>query len=210
MDTVSTTPVRISFGGANNITPSLAGDWSDWVPFALDNTKDHIVAMDLAAGTANVRYFAGHAANTATYFKDGATDEAGTADVTGYTLTTGATPTVSSVEVKSTTNTINNMSLRSVAYTAASEPTTGRLAVQLVETDVITINTDVIAKMSRDGGTTWATAVLSLSQPLVGAKVYEASGISLASLTSGTSMKWEIDTANNKNVAVSGVVMQWS
>lgn len=104
----------------------------------------------------------------------------------------------------------DNMTLRSIAYAAAAVPTTGRLAVQLVETDAITINTDLIARISRDGGTTWATAALSLTQSLIGPKMYEANGISLASLGSGTSMKWEIATANNKNVAVSGVVAQWS
>ncbi|MEJ8308820.1 discoidin domain-containing protein [Agrobacterium larrymoorei] len=104
----------------------------------------------------------------------------------------------------------NNMTLRSVAYAAAAVPTTGRVAVQLVETDAITINTDVVVRMSRDGGTTWATATLALSQFLIGPKMYEATGINLASLGNGTSIKWEVSTANNKNVAVSGVVAQWS
>ena len=104
----------------------------------------------------------------------------------------------------------NNMTLSSVAYAAASVPTTSRVAVQLIETDAITINTDLIARVSRDGGTTWATAALSLSQSLIGPKMYEATGINLASLGSGISMKWEVSTANNKNVAVSGVVLQWS
>lgn len=105
---------------------------------------------------------------------------------------------------------LQNMTLRSVAYAAASVPTTGRIAVQTVETDAITINSDLIARLSRDGGSTWATASLALSQSLVGSRIYEASGISLSSLGSGTSMKWEVSTANNKNVAVSGVVFQWS
>jgi hypothetical protein len=102
------------------------------------------------------------------------------------------------------------MTLRSVAYAAVSVPTVGRVAVQTVETDAISINTDLIARISRDGGTTWATASLALSQELVGSRIYEASGINLSSLGSGTTMKWEVATANNKNVAVSGVVFQWS
>jgi hypothetical protein len=114
------------------------------------------------------------------------------------------------IEVKSSANAFGNMALRSVPYPAAAVPTTGRLAVQLVETDAITINTDVIAKTSRDGGVTWATAVLTLAQFQFLPRVYEANNINLSSLGSGSSMKWEIDTANNKNVAVSGVVMQWS
>ena len=104
----------------------------------------------------------------------------------------------------------NNLSLSSNAYTAASEPSAGRIALQLVETGAITINTDVVAKMSRDGGATWATAALALSQSLIGPKMYEAADIDLSGLPSGTSMKWQIATANNKDVAIAGVVMQWS
>ncbi|MCJ9669632.1 MULTISPECIES: hypothetical protein [unclassified Neorhizobium] len=159
MDTISTTPVRVTFAGLS---------------------------------------------------KDGAVDEAGTADVSGYTLTTGSTPVVTAIEVKSSAGAYANMALRSVAYAAAAVPTTGRIAVQLVEIDPTTINTDVIAKMSRDGGVTWATAVLTWAQYQFLPRVYEANNINLASLGSGSSLKWEIDTANNKNVAVSGVVMQWS
>lgn len=105
---------------------------------------------------------------------------------------------------------ISDMTLRSVGYSATAQPTTGRIAVQLVDADALAINSDLIAKISRDGGTTWATTALSLSQSLVGPKIYEATGINLAALGAGTSMKWEISTANNKSVAVSGVVMQWS
>lgn len=210
LDTVSTTPVRVTFGGLSSFTPTASGDWSDWVPFPLDNTKDHTIAMDLVAATAGVRYLPSQAPNTSTYFKDGAVDEAGTPDVTGYTLTTGATPVVMAIEVKSSAGAYANMALRSVAYAAATVPTTGRLAVQLVEIDPTTINTDVIAKMSRDGGVTWATAVLTWAQYQFLPRVYEANNINLASLGSGSSLKWEIDTATNKNVAVSGVVMQWS
>ncbi|UIK07965.1 hypothetical protein [Neorhizobium galegae] len=53
------------------------------------------------------------------------------------------------------------------------------------------------------------TAVLTLAQHQFLPGVYEADSINLSSLGSGGSMKWEIDTVN-KNVAVSGVVMQWS
>jgi hypothetical protein len=209
MASSSPTPVRLTFGGANSVTPPVGGSvWSDWVPFDLNNAFAHVIAVDLASASGNVGYIDPTPANYSPYYKDGATDEAGTPDVSGYAA--AGMVVFSRLEARSVAAEYLNMALRSVAYTASSVPTTGRLAVQLVETDTITINTDVIAKMSRDGGTTWATAVLSLSQPLVGAKVYEASSISLASLASGTSMKWEIDTANNKNVAVSGVVMQWS
>ncbi|WLS01756.1 hypothetical protein [Shinella oryzae] len=104
----------------------------------------------------------------------------------------------------------NNMTLESIAYAAAAQPSTGRLAVQLVETDAVTINTDLTAEISRDGGASWTAAALALSTSLSGVKIYEATGINIGAQPSGTSMKWRVKTLNNKNVAVSGVVMQWS
>lgn len=99
--------------------------------------------------------------------------------------------------------------LRSISYTAASQPASGRLAVQVTEVDTVSVNTDLIAKISRDGGSTWATAALELAPSPYGARLYAANGINLASLGAGTTMKWEISTANNKNVSISGVVVQW-
>jgi hypothetical protein len=102
-----------------------------------------------------------------------------------------------------------NMTLVSIAYTAASAPSTARIALQLVEIDTITINTHVTAEATRDGGTTWTAVALSLSTNLSGVKVYEGVA-SISSQPSGTSMRWRIKTLSNKNVDVSGVVMQWS
>jgi hypothetical protein len=48
-----------------------------------------------------------------------------------------------------------------------------------------------------------------VSTNLGGAKVYEGVA-SISAQPAGTAMKWRARTLNNKNVAVSGVVMQWS
>lgn len=103
-----------------------------------------------------------------------------------------------------------NMTLASVIYAAAVVPTSARLAVQVAENEAIAINTDLTAEVSRDGGTTWTTGTLALSTNLNGMKIYEASDIDISGQPSGTSMKWRVKTLNNKNVDVSGVVMQWS
>ncbi len=103
----------------------------------------------------------------------------------------------------------SNMVITSVTYTAASAPTTGRMVVQTIETDTITINTDLIAEVSRDGGTTYTAVALSLASDLGGVKVCEGMA-DISAQPSGTAMKWRVRTANNKNVTVSGAVLQWS
>ncbi|QRM43975.1 discoidin domain-containing protein [Rhizobium sp. BG4] len=106
-------------------------------------------------------------------------------------------------------DTLQNMTLVSAAYTAASVPSTARLAVQTAETDAVTVNTDLTGEVSRDGGTTWTAVTLALSTNLNGVKVYEGTA-TISGQPSGTSMRWRVKTLNNKNVAVSGVVLQWS
>lgn len=102
-----------------------------------------------------------------------------------------------------------NMSLKSVSYTAQVAPTKGRLSLQIAS-GAPTINVDLLADISRDGGITWATANLALASSFSGIDVFEAQNIDISAQPSGTAMQWRVRTQNNKPIAVSGVVMQWS
>lgn len=126
-----------------------------------------------------------------------------------YITTTGATFVRASEFEFSGSFPRFNMTLTSVAYPAASEPALGRVAVQLVESDPITINDDVTAEISRDGGTTWAQATLALVSSLDSVKLYEDANIDLSGQPSGDDVVWRVKTDNNIDVAVSGVVAQW-
>lgn len=111
--------------------------------------------------------------------------------------------------ISSTAPSYAGMTIRSVPYVAAAAPKRGRIVVQLQEIDPITPNTDLIARMSRNGGAAWATGVLSRSPSPLGPTMLEASDIDLTGMSEGSSMLWEVFTASGKNVAVSGVVAQW-
>lgn len=101
------------------------------------------------------------------------------------------------------------MSLRSVAYTATSAPTTARFSVS-ANLGGGTINTALIAYASRDNGTTWTAVTLTAGRTLGdGTTIYEGSA-SISAQPSGTSMKWRVDTTDDYNVSVSSVVFQWS
>ncbi len=102
----------------------------------------------------------------------------------------------------------HNMTVRSSARVAQTAPDTGRLAIQLVENEAITINTDVVAKYSRDDGVTFETATLSLLTADGSTKLYQDSNIDLSGQTSDTDMVWQIETANNVDVQLSGIVDQ--
>ena len=104
-----------------------------------------------------------------------------------------------------------NMTLVSNAFTATAVPATGRIHIQVNPVDAITINTDLTAEISRDGGTTWSTATLVLKETLKdGTVAYEDNSVTISGQPSGTSMKYRIKTLNTKQVQVHGVVFQWS
>jgi len=102
------------------------------------------------------------------------------------------------------------MILQSVAFTAAAQPDEARLHIQAKPIDSMTLNTDLIGKASRDG-TTWATATLVEVGELVdGTKLYEDPPIDVSGQPAGTSMKYRVETANNKNVQLHAAVEQWA
>lgn len=104
-----------------------------------------------------------------------------------------------------------SMTLQSNAFTADSAPSSARLLFQIKPIDSITINTDVIGAVSRDGGTTFTNATLvEVMTYADGTKLYEDESLDISGQPSGTSMKWKLTTANSKDVEVSGVVLQWS
>lgn len=102
-----------------------------------------------------------------------------------------------------------NMTLVSASITASAQPTSGRVVVFVEEIDSITVNTDFIAYLSRDGGTTY-TAVTLVSEGTYasGKKIYSGSG-SISAQPSGTTMKYKLVTANNKKIKVHGASASW-
>lgn len=104
-----------------------------------------------------------------------------------------------------------SLTLISTSFTASSVPATGRIAVQVKPIDSITINTDLIASVSRDGGTTWTAATLVAESSLAdGTTLYVHDGLSISAQPSGTAMQWKVVTANSKNLEINGIILRWA
>lgn len=105
-----------------------------------------------------------------------------------------------------------NMTLLSNAFTADSAPASTIIGVQVVENESITVNTDLTAEVSRDGGTTFTSCTLVLNTTLgaTGTKYYESASTDISSQPSGTSMKYRLKTLNNKDIEIHGVALRWS
>lgn len=97
----------------------------------------------------------------------------------------------------------------SPAYTATATPTKGYITVQAQFVSTSTLNTDMTAEISRDGGTTWTAITLAAGATQGSFTLYEGD-VDISSQPSGTSMKYRVKTLNNKTIYISGVVLRWS
>ena len=110
--------------------------------------------------------------------------------------------------------TYTNMTLISNAQTAQSAPTTGDLVITYTDgAGTATINTDLKAYISRDGSA-YTSAVTLVSQGTTGGHtILTANGVDLSGITSGTSMRWKIETLNqsvSKSTRIHAVSLGWS
>jgi hypothetical protein len=102
-----------------------------------------------------------------------------------------------------------NMVLQSNAFTAEAAPDEAFLVVWQEDVDGVTLNTDLLAYVSRDGGTTWAQVTLVEEATLSTGRILAAS-VDVSGQPSGTSMKWKLAVTNNKEQRVHGIGLSWS
>jgi hypothetical protein len=127
----------------------------------------------------------------------------------------GARPTGSGQDgfillTSSATATATSTTVISNAFTASSAPTTSRIVVFQENVDTPTLNTDVIASVSRDGGSNFTTVSLVDEGYVTGSSGQRIlSGVAtISGQPSGTSMRWKLALANNQ-VKIHGVSLSW-
>ncbi len=99
----------------------------------------------------------------------------------------------------------------SEAFAAGTVPTISRIVVFEENVDSPTLNTDVIASISRDGGSNFTTATLTDSGYVTGSSGQRilTGQATISGQPSGQSMRWKLALANNQ-VKIHGVSLQWS
>ncbi len=117
----------------------------------------------------------------------------------GYVLITG------SAQVTGTSTIISD------PFTSTTVPTTTRIVVFEENVGTPTLNTDIIASVSRNGGTNFTTVTLTDSGYVTGAAGQRilTGTATISGQPSGQSMKWKLQLANN-TVKIHGVALQWS
>ena len=110
-----------------------------------------------------------------------------------------------------TPNATQSTTIISTSFTASSVPTTSRIVVFEENVATPTLNTDIIASISRDGGSNFTTATLSDSGYVTGASGQRilTGQATISGQPSGQSMRWKLALANNA-VKIHGVSLQWA
>lgn len=171
-------------GGTDSSTSSGAGGGSSFIGSATNTTNTQATTF-VGAGQADVDYPGS--------VGDGSNSSSGLGE-NGYSVI--AYP-------------VSNPFLVSNAFTAATQPDTARIYVHVIGSGVA--NTDLTAEVSRDGGTTWTTATLTLDRTLAdGTKAYSDNSINISGQPSGTSMKYRLSMKNDVLSQFLGTVLQWS
>jgi hypothetical protein len=102
-----------------------------------------------------------------------------------------------------------NMVLISDTFTALSAPTTGLITIWHQAVDSVTLNTDLVAAVSRDAGSTWTNITLASVATLATGQVLTGSA-DISAQPSGTSMIYRLTVANNKYQYIRATALQWS
>ena len=122
----------------------------------------------------------------------------------------GGAQTSFCAELEFTETSTINMVLQSVTFTAVATPTNARIILFEEDVDSVTINTDLKAFVSRDGGTTFTQITLIDEGNFETSKQLLAASIDISGQPTGTSMKWKITTHNTKALKIHGIALQWS
>jgi len=104
-----------------------------------------------------------------------------------------------------------NTSIITNPTTASEVPTKARVVLIAANNESITLNTELIASVSRDNGTTYTATTLSdqgIYANTGNVRIYTGEA-SLTTQPSGTIIRTKIETANNKNVEIHAYTTQW-
>ncbi len=111
----------------------------------------------------------------------------------------------------STEATFNDFTLISESVIAEAEPDNARIIIFEEDVDAVTLNTDMKAWVSKDGGSTWAQVTLLDDGDYSGSKrvLSGITDLTASGIGSGTSIKYKITSHNEKELKIHGTGMNW-
>lgn len=200
------TPTPITIGG-NAVTSLATGAdvWSDWIPFAYDETAALVVAIRPTSNL-NCRRQSLNASNYILYWKSGV-NELTTGNASGYSSTTGECFIVEEIQVSSGAG---DLAVRTTALPLVGEPDAMSGLLLVREVDSATPNTDFGMRFSRNNGADWEDVTLSLLRTVPSAggvtlKLYTTDDVDMTGEAFATACRAQLWTANAKMVEMHGL-----
>lgn len=132
------------------------------------------------------------------------TDVATSYDYVWIDIATSATAGMAVAEARFFEPTVNNMTVVTTAQTVTSSVGNGRVLLEYNPVDSITLNTDLTAEVTCNGGTNWSSATLSTPTNGIGQAGRSIAETADTACTSGTSFAARLKTLNSKNVQIYG------
>ena len=132
---------------------------------------------------------------------EGVANSTGADGEDGYILLTGT----------GCTSATASTTIVSEPFASGSVATSARIVVFEENVGTPTLNTDIIASVSRNGGSNFTTATLADSGYVTGSSGQRilTGQATISGQPSGQSMRWKLALANNQ-VKIHGVALQWS
>jgi len=204
------TPLEILWGGSSGA--SGGSQVSDWLYFTVSSANDYIFTSTNANNTNIYRYASGFPANTASCTQAGGTAGFGTlvADVPTDD-SQSAVYFLKKIEGQAgTTNATGSFTSNNITA-SASTTSMGAVITYQDQAGTNALNSDIVMKLSADGGSNYATATLTAMPDF-------ATGIKMAkvndlAVTAGTSLKYKLEFANqasgSKEARIRGVALQY-
>jgi len=188
------TPVANSYNTATfDNTFQLSSSTTYWLVILCDNQADNVywrVLYDSANPYAN---------GMRAYSTDG-----------GSSWTTSGVTSHDHVFKIISAPTADLMTLISESFTAEVAPDDARIVLFEEDVDNITVNTDIKAYVSRDGGTTYTQVTLSDDGDWQTGKRILCGVADISGQPSGTNIRYKVETLNNKDLKLHGVGLNWN
>jgi len=208
-------------GGGTAIDSGFGGEITDtnWHHVALVKVADEYgiyldgtqvkYVQDTSTATINGTLYIGQNGAGANYF-DGWLDDIRIKHSNHFSASpnVGLTDTIV-VPTSEATVGATTLSLISNSSTAEAEADNARIVIFEEDVDAVTENTDLLAYVSRDGGTTFSQITLADEGDYETGKRILTGTLDISGQPSGTSMEWKITSANDKEFKLHGVGLLW-
>jgi len=116
----------------------------------------------------------------------------------------------SGTEADQPKGTRDNMTLQSNSFPAQAQADNARIMLLQEDVDSIILNTDLIASVSRDGGTTFSPITLVNEGEYETGRNLISASVDISGQPSGTEMVYKLETANNKDLKIHGSGLSWN